>query len=108
MIEMHEFPGEIADVLAKIRPSQAAEHGREDARMELRLSKKHNDLIGGVNRGKTWKVEDSDSHGPAHVIWEALYPEMRREHAFTGLLQRFQAPMGNSNHVVRCIWTSEV
>lgn len=68
-----------------------------DKAWELKLSKKYNDLAGGGGQS-IWKFEDSKR--PA--VWEAAYSDQNTPHAFTGLLQRFQHPMGDRNHEIIC------
>lgn len=76
---------------------QAEKHSEVDKAWELKLSKKYNDLAGG--RAQT-TLKFQDVKRPA--VWEAAYPDQNTPHAFTGLLQRFQYPMGDCNHEILC------
>lgn len=82
-------------------------HGRLDAKAELKCSKKHNELH-GADTGNIWKQESDARDLPgSQIAWEPPYPEMRCENAFTGVLQKFHAPMGGSNQILRCLWSSD-
>lgn len=76
---------------------QAEKHSEVDKAWELKLSKKYNDLAGGGGQAM-WKFEDTKRT----AAWEAAYPDQNAPHAFTGLLQRFQHPMGDCNHEILC------
>lgn len=82
---------------ASDRSLQAEKHSEVDKAWELKLSKKYNDLAGCGGQAM-WKFEDTKR--PA--VWEAAYPDQNTPHAFTGLLQRFQHPMGDCNHEILC------
>lgn len=83
-------------------------HSQADAKAELSYSKKHNELFGASSK-KQWKQEhEDDDIAVTQVTWEAPYPEMRGEHAYTGVLQRFHTPMGGRNQNLRCIWSEQV
>eukprot|EP00892_Ulva_mutabilis_P000523 jgi/Ulvmu1/10471/UM064_0008.1 len=78
----------------------AEKHSEVDKAWELKLSKKYNDLAG--SGGQTiWKFDDTKRS----AVWEAAYPDQNTPHAFTGILQRFQHPMGDCHHEILCTVT---
>lgn len=83
---------------------QAAQHGETDKAWELKLSKKYNDLA-GVKTSHGWQLDEPQR---AEVTWEAAYADQNVEHAFTGILQRFDKPLGDSSHDILSIWNGQV
>ena len=43
----------------------------------------------------------------AEVAWEAAYSDQAVEHAFTGILQRFGKPLGDTSHDIQSIWNGQ-
>jgi hypothetical protein len=83
---------------------QAEKHSEEDKAWELKLSKKYNDLA-GIKTQTGWQLDEPQR---AEVAWEAAYCDQNTEHAFTGVLQHFDKPLGDTNHEVLSIWNNEV
>ena len=50
----------------------------------------------------------TDEQQRTEVTWEAAYSDQNTEHAFTGVLQRFEKPLGDSNHEVLSVWNPGV
>ena len=85
--------------------AQAERHAEEDRAWELTLSKKYNDLA-GIKETAGWQLDLEQQR--AEVTWEAAYSDQNTEHAFTGVLQRFEKPLGDSNHEVLSVWNPQV
>jgi hypothetical protein len=83
---------------------QSEKHSEEDKAWELKLSKKYNDLAGSrMHLGA--HLEESQR---AEVVWDAAYSDQNVPHAFTGVLQRFDMPLGDTNHEILSIWNGDV
>lgn len=86
-----------------LETTQAEKYAEEDKAWELKLSKKYNDLAGVRSHG--WRLEDAPQSSPA---WEAAYNDQHVDHAFTGILQRFDKPLGDTSHAILSIWNGHV
>lgn len=84
---------------------QSEKHSEEDKAWELKLSKKYNDLAGSRTQAGAAALDDA---ARADVIWDAAYADQNTPHAFTGVLQRFDAPLGDTNHEIYSIWNDGV
>jgi hypothetical protein len=51
-----------------------------------------------------WQVDEQQR---AEVAWEAAYADQNIEHAFTGVLQRFAKPLGDTSHDILSIWNGQ-
>jgi hypothetical protein len=87
--------------------TQAEKHSEFDKAWELQLSKKYNDLAGSGKRSN-WNGQSDEPQPSKATGWEVAYPDQNIPHAFTGILQRFDNPMGDCNHEIRCTITSKV
>jgi hypothetical protein len=83
---------------------QAEKHSEIDKAWELKLSKKYNDLAGNGSKLKS-SVEEAAERT---ALWEAAYPDQNIPHAFTGILQRFETPIGDCNHEILATITQKV
>jgi hypothetical protein len=88
---------------------QAEKHSDYDKAWELQLSKKYNDLAGqeSANGKRSNWVEGEASQSKASV-WEVAYPDQNVPHSFTGVLRRWEDPMGDTNHEIICTLTPKV
>jgi hypothetical protein len=87
---------------------QAEKHSDYDKAWESQLSKKYNDLAGQeASSGKKsdWIEEASHSKSSA---WEAAYPDQNVPHSFSGVLRRWEDPLGDTNHEIICTLTPKV
>lgn len=84
---------------------QAEKHSDFDKAWELQLSKKYIDLAGS---GKRSNWNEGEASLVKTSVWEAAYPDQNIPHGFTGVLRRFDNPMGDTNHEILCTLTPKV